>query len=85
MEKLMRDKARGLTAQYGVEVKLEVKDGEARRVLCDAVIEHGAGVLVVGSHGYGPVRRALLGSVSDHCCRHASCPVMVVKMPLAKR
>uniref|UniRef100_A0A0E0D0B6 UspA domain-containing protein n=1 Tax=Oryza meridionalis TaxID=40149 RepID=A0A0E0D0B6_9ORYZ len=81
MEKLIGEKARQLSAQYKVEVKVEVKDGEAKRVLCDAVGEHGAGLLVVGSHGYGPVLRALLGSVSDHCCRHASCPVMVVKMP----
>uniref|UniRef100_A0A0E0KDL1 UspA domain-containing protein n=1 Tax=Oryza punctata TaxID=4537 RepID=A0A0E0KDL1_ORYPU len=81
MEKLIGEKARQLSAQYKVEVKVEVKDGEAKRVLCDAVGEHGAGVLVVGSHGYGPVLRALLGSVSDHCIRHASCPVMVVKMP----
>ncbi|XP_052148938.1 uncharacterized protein LOC127767596 [Oryza glaberrima] len=81
MERLIEEKARQLSAQYKVEVKVEVKDGEAKRVLCDAVGEHGAGMLVVGSHGYGPVLRALLGSVSDHCCRHASCPVMVVKMP----
>uniref|UniRef100_A0A0D9VTW8 UspA domain-containing protein n=1 Tax=Leersia perrieri TaxID=77586 RepID=A0A0D9VTW8_9ORYZ len=82
MEKLIREKARQLSAKYGVGIKLEVKDGEAKRVVCDAVGEHGAGVLVVGSRGHGPVLRALLGgSVSDYCCRHASCPVMVVKMP----
>jgi nucleotide-binding universal stress UspA family protein len=35
-------------------------------------------LLVIGSRGYGPVRRALLGSVSRHVIRAATCPVLVV-------
>jgi len=35
-------------------------------------------VLVMGSRGYGPLRRVLLGSVSSHVMRHAHCPVVVV-------
>jgi nucleotide-binding universal stress UspA family protein len=35
------------------------------------------GLLVLGSHGRGPVRRALLGSVSAHVVREARCPVIV--------
>jgi nucleotide-binding universal stress UspA family protein len=35
------------------------------------------GMLVVGSHGRGPLRRALLGSVSAHVVRAARCPVVV--------
>jgi len=34
-------------------------------------------LLVLGSRAYGPVRRALLGSVSNVVVRHASCPVLV--------
>jgi nucleotide-binding universal stress UspA family protein len=34
-------------------------------------------LLVLGSRAYGPVRRALLGSVSGAVVRHASCPVLV--------
>jgi nucleotide-binding universal stress UspA family protein len=37
-----------------------------------------AGLLVMGSRGFGPIRRALLGSVSTAVIRHASCPVVVV-------
>jgi nucleotide-binding universal stress UspA family protein len=32
----------------------------------------------MGSRGYGPLRRVLLGSVSSHVMRHAHCPVVVV-------
>jgi nucleotide-binding universal stress UspA family protein len=35
------------------------------------------GMLVLGSHGRGPFRRALLGSVSAHVVRDARCPVIV--------
>jgi nucleotide-binding universal stress UspA family protein len=33
---------------------------------------------VVGSAHKGAVRRALLGSVSEYCVRHAKCPVVVI-------
>jgi nucleotide-binding universal stress UspA family protein len=41
--------------------------------------EMGAGLIVMGSRGLGPIRRALTGSVSDSVVRHAHCPVMVVR------
>jgi nucleotide-binding universal stress UspA family protein len=41
--------------------------------------EIGAGLIVMGSRGFGPIRRALMGSVSDSVVRHAHCPVMVVR------
>lgn len=46
------------------------------------VLEHEAGegldLLVLGSRGYGPVRRVLLGGVSDDVVRRSPCPVLVV-------
>jgi nucleotide-binding universal stress UspA family protein len=38
-------------------------------------------LLVLGSRGYGPVKRALLGSVSGHVFRHAPCPLLVTRRP----
>lgn len=34
-------------------------------------------LLVVGSRGYGPLRRVLLGSVSAHLAGHSACPVVI--------
>ncbi|KAK8709843.1 hypothetical protein V6N13_060844 [Hibiscus sabdariffa] len=67
--------------QHVNEVNVEVMEGDPRNVLCEAVDKHHASVLVVGSHGYGLMKRAVLGSVSDYCAHHAHCSVMIVKKP----
>jgi len=43
----------------------------------------GADLLVIGSRGWGPLRRVLLGSTSDRLVHHAACPVLVVPRPRA--
>ncbi|KAL2323704.1 hypothetical protein Fmac_028083 [Flemingia macrophylla] len=55
--------------------------GDAKNVICRAVDKLKADTLVMGTHGYGFFKRALLGSVSDHCAKHANCPVVIVKHP----
>ncbi|GMJ14090.1 hypothetical protein like AT2G47710 [Hibiscus trionum] len=63
-----------------MEIDLEkaaAKITEKVKELCKN--KHQATVLVVGSHGYGLVQRAVLGSVSDYCAHHAHCSVMIVK------
>ncbi|HEU5062211.1 MAG TPA: universal stress protein [Solirubrobacterales bacterium] len=55
--------------------------GPPATVIAEACEEAGADLLVVGSRGYGPVRRALLGSVSTQLLRKAPCPVLVVPRP----
>ncbi|HET7269784.1 MAG TPA: universal stress protein [Rubrobacter sp.] len=39
----------------------------------------GAGLIIVGSRGLGPMKRAVMGSVSSSVVHHAHCPVLVVR------
>lgn len=51
--------------------------GDPARVL-EAAAREGLDLLVLGSRGFGPLRRVLLGSVSSELVREAPWPVMVV-------
>jgi nucleotide-binding universal stress UspA family protein len=59
-----------------VEVHTRVAQGHPAQVLLEAAT--GAQLLVVGSRGHGTFAGILLGSISQHCLQHASCPVVVV-------
>jgi nucleotide-binding universal stress UspA family protein len=66
------------------EADSEVAGAYARLGRSDAEIvglseELGAGLIALGSRGLGPLRSALMGSVSDSVVRHAHCPVLVVR------
>ncbi|MGZ6642315.1 MAG: universal stress protein [Solirubrobacteraceae bacterium] len=41
-------------------------------------LSHQVSLLVLGSRGYGPVRRTLLGSTADRLVHDAGCPVVIV-------
>jgi nucleotide-binding universal stress UspA family protein len=60
-----------------VEVKPSVVEGHPVPALLNAAKE--ASLLVVGSRGHGAFTGILLGSVSQHCVTHATCPVTVVR------
>jgi nucleotide-binding universal stress UspA family protein len=41
--------------------------------------QDGFGLIVMGSRGLGPIKRRLIGSVSESVVRHAQCPVLVAR------
>ncbi|MFI2608317.1 universal stress protein [Kitasatospora sp. NPDC018619] len=60
-----------------VEVRAEARYGTPAGALVEAA--RGADLLVVGSRGLGGFAGMLLGSVAQHCTRHATVPVVVVR------
>jgi nucleotide-binding universal stress UspA family protein len=68
------------SAPEGLNPRTELLYGAPGRVIaeaCDGVVD----LLVCGSRGYGPVQRALLGSVSEELIARARQPVLVVPRP----
>ncbi|XP_062188030.1 uncharacterized protein LOC133891327 [Phragmites australis] len=84
MAEAVVERARRVCIANSAHALIEVIEGEPGNVLCNAAEKHHADLLVVGSHGYGAIKRALLGSVSDYCAHHVHCSVMIVKQPKSK-
>ena len=55
----------------------EVIEGAPGPAICETAEALGADVIVMGTRGRSGLRRAVLGSVSDHVIRHAPCPVLI--------
>jgi nucleotide-binding universal stress UspA family protein len=53
-----------------------VVTGAPGPALCELADSLPASVIVLGTRGRGGLRRAVLGSVSDHVVRNAPCPVL---------
>jgi nucleotide-binding universal stress UspA family protein len=56
-----------------------IVDTHPAAVIADATED--ADLLVMGSRGYGPFGRVLLGGVASHVTRNAACPVIVTARP----
>jgi nucleotide-binding universal stress UspA family protein len=61
----------------GDDVELRAIVGRPGRAICELAESLSASVVVMGTSGRGGVRRAFVGSTSDHVIRHAPCPVLV--------
>ncbi|MGB0111883.1 MAG: universal stress protein [Ilumatobacteraceae bacterium] len=51
--------------------------GDAGHEICQAAASLPASVVVLGTHGRSGIKRAIMGSTSDHVVRHCACPVLV--------
>jgi nucleotide-binding universal stress UspA family protein len=63
----------------GITVHQIVTEGNAAQVLLNAAKD--ADLLVVGNRGHGGFADALIGSVSVRCLHHATCPVVIIRIP----
>jgi nucleotide-binding universal stress UspA family protein len=93
VDELVKDLTRAAERQLGeaaadaraiapdVIVETHVAEAQPATALLEAAA--GADLLVIGSRGLGGFRGLLLGSVSQQCAHHATCPVVIVPTPRA--
>lgn len=62
-----------------LSITTTVIEGSPKSVILKEAETFGADLIVVGSHGYGVVKRFLLGSVSHAVALHAKCSVEIVR------
>ncbi|MHB1022134.1 MAG: universal stress protein [Acidobacteriaceae bacterium] len=62
-----------------LNVTTQVLDGSPKKLIVEEAERWGSDLILVGSHGYGPTGRFLLGSVAQAVVTHAPCSVEVVR------
>jgi nucleotide-binding universal stress UspA family protein len=73
------DDVREAATARGLDVETALLWGFPADEICRLAEERNAELIVIGSHGWGAMRRLLFGSVSDSVLHHAPCPVLVVR------
>lgn len=74
LDKLVKERIADTVAATSV-----IRTGQPWWEIADAAREHGADLLVLGTHGYTGLKHVLLGSTAERVVRHAPCPVLVVR------
>ena len=72
--------ARRLRRQHpDLTITTKVVDGSPRAAIVQEAADWGADLIVLGSHGHGPLRQALLGSVATGVAADAACAVEIIR------
>ena len=61
-------------------VTTAIINGSPKSVILQEAEKLEVDLIIVGSHGYGPVKRFVLGSVSQAVALHSKCSVRIVKI-----
>lgn len=63
-----------------VNVDVETPEGQAASVIVERAAALNAGLILMTTHGRSGLARAVFGSTADSVLRHASCPVLLVRI-----
>ena len=83
LEKWQADAERHLdqVSLGGVATVRALRVGHAFMEIVRYATDNAIDLIVMGTHGRGPVRHLLLGSVAEKVVRKAPCPVLTVRQP----
>ena len=77
----LQDQSAALRAR-GIDCTALLVQGSTPETIVREAERLDADLIVLGSHGHGAIRRALLGSVSEHVLHHADRPMLI--LPIAR-
>jgi len=73
------EQTRAVAAEAGIACDTIACSGPVADAICATARQRNARLIVVGAHGWGPIGRAVHGSVSTAVLHEAHCPVLVVR------
>jgi nucleotide-binding universal stress UspA family protein len=71
--------AKGLASLQGVMVRTNIAEGHTDEQIVEAARNMDNGLIVMGSHGYRGMNKAIMGSTAERVILNAACPVLVVR------
>lgn len=81
------EEARALTAKHGIDAEVVLHENFTGRVadlIADEAKKWRAQLIVMGTHGRGGIRHAVLGSAAESVVHASDVPVLLVRDPLTK-
>ena len=79
-QEIVDEQVRKIEEAGGTVAIAHLRMGERRdEAIVHLVEDIGAGLIVIGSRGFGGLKRVLMGNVADSIVRHAHCPLLVVR------
>ena len=80
-----RQEGKGLVSKYektladlGIKGDVHFEVGKPGELVVEAAKKYNADMIVMGTRGFGIIRRSVLGSVSEYVLHHSQVPVTVV-------
>ena len=73
------EKAKKLAAAQGAQIKAVVQEGHAGEKIVEIADKLKNDVIVMGTHGWRGMNKAIMGSTAERIIANASCPVLIVK------
>jgi len=68
-----------LAAKKGVKVKVLIGNGDVSSKISETAIREKSDLIIMGSHGWGGVNKAYIGSTTERLIMHANSPILVVR------
>ncbi len=73
------DSARNLASEEGFPVATLIREGRPAETVVEMASKLGSDLVVMGSHGWSGVDKAIIGSTTERVVINATCPVLVAK------
>lgn len=73
------DEAKGIASKQGVVVNTEITEGPSGEEILTTAFKLNNDLIVMGSHGWRGVSKAIMGSTAERVITNASCPILVVR------
>lgn len=71
--------AKNLAAGLGVQIKAVVQEGHAGEKIIEIAEKFKHDLIVMGTHGWRGMDKAIMGSTAERIIAYAGCPVLIVK------